>query len=76
MPDLTLPLTALTCVDVGRWVVFTYGSHQYRGRIKSFNDTHVFVVFHCAGEWDCYHDFTAEAVRPAYLTWEKESCLT
>jgi len=34
------------------------------GIIKSMSgDNHAFVVYHCAGEWERYYDYTAERTR-------------
>lgn len=41
-----------------------HGSQQ-RGIIKSFNDDWdiAFVVYHCAGNWDHYEDYTGAATN-------------
>ena len=55
----------LTDEDYGRWVVYTDGlKEEQLGRIKSWNDTWIFVVYHCADEWDNYRDYTAAATDP------------
>jgi hypothetical protein len=45
--------------DIGRWVIYTpaHGDTE-NGRIKSWNNTFVFVVYACAGKWDRFLDFT------------------
>lgn len=51
--------------DVGQWV--NYKRWQI-GRIKSWNNTFVFVVYKCNEEWDRYQDFTGVATKPEDLT--------
>jgi len=67
-------INKLTKKDIGRWV--SYGrSHMQDdlgikiGRIKSWDDKYIFVVYECrGGEWDRFKDFTAVATRPESLT--------
>jgi len=56
---------SLTQEDVGRWVVY---DNVQKGRIKSWNDEYIFVVYSCAGEWDRFRDFTAAATKPEKLS--------
>ena len=56
--------------DIGRWVIYKTEFENQRGRIKSWNDKWIFVVYHCAGEWDRYQDYTAAATKPEDLIWE------
>ena len=52
-------INTLTKNDIGRWVTYTAPhGEQERGRIKSWNDTFIFVVYNCAGEWDNYQNYT------------------
>ena len=37
------------------------------GRIKSWNDRFIFVVFHCNDTWDDYEDYTGEGCNPSDL---------
>jgi hypothetical protein len=61
----------LTEEDFGRWVVYTDGTKQGQlGRIKSWNDMWIFVVYHCADEWDNYQDYTGCATTPSDLRFE------
>ena len=41
--------------------------HRQLGRIKSFNDKYIFVVYHCDGNWENYTDYTAAATNPEDL---------
>lgn len=58
----------LTKHDIGRWV-FYIGRHKPKqaGRIKSWNDHWVFVVYHCDEQWDCFENYTAAATDPKEL---------
>lgn len=60
--------------DVGRWVVFTplHGEPK-KGRIKSWNDRWIFVVYKCAGNWDKFKDYTGCATDSSALKFVKES---
>lgn len=63
-------IKVLKLEDVGRWVTYTTGhGTTERGRIKSWNDTYIFVVYKCAGEWKDYQNYTAAATDPKDLTW-------
>jgi hypothetical protein len=54
---------------VGRWVEYRDGVGKVeRGRIKSWNDQVVFVVYRCDNEWHRFKEFTAAATDPADLT--------
>lgn len=57
-----IDIIKLTDEDIGRWVVYIDGTKKEQsGRIKSWNDTWIFVVYNCADEWDNYEDYTAAA---------------
>jgi hypothetical protein len=58
----------LTVRDIGRWVRYvpSAGKSEF-GRIKSWNDKFVFVVYNCAGNWDAFTDYTAAATKPEDL---------
>ena len=54
--------------DIGRCVIYTDGvGEQQQGRIKSWNDKWIFVVYHCANNWSQYQDYTAAATNPKSL---------
>jgi len=57
--------------DIGKWVIYKTEFENQRGRIKSWNDKWIFVVYHCAGEWDRYQEYTAAATKPEDLIWEE-----
>lgn len=54
--------------DIGRWVEYKGGAGETeRGRIKSWNNSFIFVVYKCGGEWDRFQDFTGAATNPQDL---------
>jgi hypothetical protein len=54
--------------DVGHWVTYTLSTgKQETGRIKSWNDKFIFVVYKCADEWDKFKDYTGVATNPKDL---------
>jgi len=62
----------LTEKDIGRWVIYDDKVRPpEKGRIKSWNDKYIFVVYKCNGEWDRFQDFTGVATNPADLEFEK-----
>ena len=62
-------INGLTESDKGRWVEYT-SSHfnTSQGRIKSWNDQWIFVVYKCADNWSQYFNYTGCATRPEDLT--------
>jgi hypothetical protein len=54
---------------VGRWVLYRGGAGEIEtGKIKSWNDRVVFVVYHCNNEWHRFSEFTAAPTDPSDLT--------
>jgi hypothetical protein len=60
--------------DKGRWVEYKSkgGDKTEKGKIKSWNDNWIFVVYNCANNWDRYEDYTANATKPDDLTFINE----
>lgn len=60
--------SSLTESDIGRWVEYHgYDGWIEKGRIKSWNDKYIFVVYKCNGEWCRFQDFTGTATSPEDL---------
>lgn len=58
----------LTPRQVGEYVTYTDGvGDTERGRLKSFTDTTVYVVFKCGDQWDNYQNYTGQGCSPADL---------
>lgn len=64
-----LDLKKLTNNDVGKFVLYKTPFKRQKGRIKSWNDKWIFVVYNCAGEWENYRNYTANATDPKDLFW-------
>jgi len=68
-----IDIAKLTKEDVGKWVefidivmddvCFAGKRKKERGRIKSWNDKYIFVVYRCNGEWDRFEEFTGVATN-------------
>jgi len=53
--------------DIGRWVIYNTGFKLEEGKIKSWNDKYIFVVYKCDDDWDNFKDYTGCATRPEDL---------
>lgn len=58
-------LKELTDEDIGQWVEYWPGKEK--GRIKSWNNSFVFVVYHCGDDWENFQNYTAAATHPKAL---------
>lgn len=56
-------------LKIGQWVNHNdaAGGTEH-GRIKSWNDKWVFVVYHCEDEWDAFQQYVAAATAYKDLT--------
>lgn len=54
--------------DIGKWVKFDTGHYLESGRLKSWNDTFVFIVFDCNKEWFRFKDYTGCSCNPDNCT--------
>jgi hypothetical protein len=63
-----MDIKTLTEKDIGKWVIYTptFGDKEL-GRIKSYNNIFIFVVYNCNKEWDRFQDYTGCATRPEDL---------
>ena len=67
-----IDITKLTDKDIGKWVIYISGyGKEEKGKLKSWNDKYIFVVYHCANQWDRFQDFTAAATNPRDLIMEE-----
>ena len=63
-----IDISKLKKKDVGRFVEYRGGaSEREKGRIKSWNDKFIFVVYKCDNQWSRFQDFTAAATSPEDL---------
>jgi len=58
--------------DRGRWITYTdpHEGEIERGKIKSWNEVNVFVVYKCNQDWDKFMDYTGQATDPRDLDFE------
>ena len=64
-----IDIKSLTKEDVGKWVVYkSHTDESELGKIKSWNEDFIFVVYKCAGNWNKFEDYTAAATAPKDLT--------
>ena len=50
--------------DIGRWVLYQGGvGEKEKGRLKSWNDEFIFVVYKCDGQWQKFQDYTGNATN-------------
>ncbi len=55
--------------DVGKWVIYAPNDFtREEGKIKSWNDKFIFVVYKCDNQWHRFEDFTGQATNPEDLT--------
>ena len=64
-----IDIATLNDKDVGKWVIYTPKNEH--GRIKSWNDSGIFVVYNCADDWVHFKDYTGAHTRPEDLTFMK-----
>lgn len=66
-------LHELRLSDIGRWVVYRdrFDSKPDVGRIKSWNQKFIFVVYRCAGNWDDFASYTGVATAPDDLEFKE-----
>lgn len=71
-----IDIAALTKEDIGRGVVYlpSLGSPE-KGRIKSWNDKYIFVVYKCDSQWDRFQEFTGCATDPKDLEFTTKGAL-
>jgi hypothetical protein len=62
-----IDIKKLTNNDVGKWVVYNPGYTKEIGKIKSWNDKFIFVVYNCANDWDNFMYYTGAATFPKDL---------
>ena len=68
-----IQINNLTEKDVGRWVTYVDGvGKKEEGKLKSWNDTFIFVVYTCNNEWDRFKDFTGAATSPKDLYFKED----
>lgn len=58
-------ISELSPEDVGEWILYKNGVGELeKGKIKSWNDNFIFVVYKCDNQWDRFQDYTGCATSP------------
>lgn len=64
-----IDIAKLTQENVGNWVEYKDPSRTLEiGKLKSWNDKYIFVVFRCDGQWHNFLNYTGVATNPQDLT--------
>jgi len=71
-----IDISKLTKDDVGKWVLYTDFSKTEIGKLKSWNDRFIFVVYSCNHDWNDFENYTAAATRPEDLIFSKVEPMT
>lgn len=68
-----IDITTLQSDDEGRWVYYIHfdGTKEI-GRLSSWNENNMFVVFKCADQWVDYANYTGQSCNPNDLEWKHE----
>jgi len=70
-----IEILKLTGADIGAWVEYRGSAgEREKGRIKSWNEKAIFVVYKCGGDWLNFKNYTAAATKPEDLFFLKRSC--
>jgi len=65
-----IAISGLTKDDEGGRVIYRDSTGKTEeGRIKSWNDKWIFVVYNCDDNWNNYASYTAAATNPEDLEW-------
>ena len=73
---IMIDIKSLTKDDIGKWVKYTDFSKTEIGKIKSWNDKFIFVVYSCDGNWNKFKNYTAAATSPRDLVFSKAEPMT
>jgi len=63
-----IKIEELNKYDLGKFVRYDSQFNPGYGKIKSWNEHCIFVVFQCGDDWDKYRDYTGQSVSPLDLT--------
>jgi len=65
-----IKISELKKSDIGKWVIYHPGHLLDCGKLKSWNDVYIFVVYNCNDEWHRYQDYTGCSTNPNDLTFK------
>jgi hypothetical protein len=60
-------LNELVQEDIGRWVIYNRFRKKETGRIKSWNNLFIFVVYSCDNKWEDFKNYTGCGTKPEDL---------
>jgi len=67
-----IDIKSLTKDDIGKWVVYKSSKSSTDeseiGKLKSWNESFIFVVYKCNHDWNNFRNYTAAATAPKDLT--------
>lgn len=68
-----IDIIKLTNDDIGKWVTYTSsgGDKVEQGKIKSWNDKYIFVVYGWSAEQSNWQEYTGASTRPEDLEFAK-----
>lgn len=67
-----IDIKKLTEKDVGAWAIYSnHPSKRELGRIKSWSQRSIFVVYNCDVNWSKFRDYTGCSTAPEYLEFVK-----
>ena len=70
-----IEISKLTEEDIGKWVEYHGSAGEIeKGKIKSWNDMYVFVVYKCDNNWLNFMNYTGCATEPDDLFFLRRSC--
>jgi hypothetical protein len=71
---MSIDISELKESDKGKWVLYEgLGGEKEKGRIKSWTDNWIFVVYKCDNNWTNWQNYTAAATLPEQLIFLKEN---
>jgi len=63
-----IDISKLEKKDIGRFVEYRgFADEREKGRIKSWNEKFIFVVYKCDNQWNRFQDFISAATLPELL---------
>jgi hypothetical protein len=70
-----IEINKLSQSDIGDWVEYRdkFDSKPDKGRIKSWNQKFIFVVYRCGGNWNEFEKYTGVATDPSDLQLAREA---
>ena len=74
-----IEISKLTEKDIGKWVLFQPPYQKDKselGKIKSWNNTYIYVIYRCNHDWNNFKNYTAIPTDPDTLIFSKAETMT